>query len=126
MLPVFYLVASKPPILIFSGGGDSQLIKWEQQQLNNFAYSQELFPLNETSMSDGAKANTEKERSRQSSQASDDREADSSSESESDSDISTTERSHSRQRSNHSATKQVHLSACPCVCINYFNCRQQV
>jgi WD40 repeat protein len=97
---------SKPPILIFSGGGDSQLIKWEQQQLNNFAYSQELFPLNETSMSDGAKANTEKERSRQSSQASDDREADSSSESESDSDISTTERSHSRQRSNHSATKQ--------------------
>lgn len=36
--PSVFYVASKVPILIFSGSFNGEMIKWEQQQLNPFLY----------------------------------------------------------------------------------------
>ncbi|XP_077985512.1 uncharacterized protein LOC144440123 [Glandiceps talaboti] len=37
----------KPPILIFNGGSDGDVHKWERLQSNHFMYSKETFPLTE-------------------------------------------------------------------------------
>ncbi|XP_048588846.1 probable U3 small nucleolar RNA-associated protein 13 isoform X2 [Nematostella vectensis] len=37
----------KVPLLIFSGGSDGQVTKWERFQSNNFMYSKEIFPHSE-------------------------------------------------------------------------------